>query len=252
MKDTQFAICPLTGDRTKTASDYLFFTAQNAPYPVWMSLPFRPKLPLSDRRPSRMSYFSVCVMSLGVCAFSAAAVAQQDSMPVGEAGVHWVYNNLETSRTGGWSNQNGASLYGQYFFKSAGRMWHGRSMLGIVADFSGSASQSGSLYTYLFGPRLSIEWRKSHLVFHAEYKIGGDHVRVNGLTQGGPNVFVTRNSFTGGGVGDGLDAVVSHHYVVSLFQIDFLDVDVPHSSGGGHWEGDMRISAGISYRFGQR
>jgi len=199
-----------------------------------------------------MSLLNYCLLSLGVCAFSGAATAQDDSTPLAEAGVQWVYNNLETSSTGGWSNQNGASLYGQYFFKSAGRVLHARTTLGIVADLSGSASRSGSLYTYLFGPRVNMEWRKSHLVFHAEYKLGGDHVRVNGLTQGGPNIFVTRNSFTGGGVGDGLDVVVSHHYVVSLFQIDFLDVDVPHFSGGGHWEADMRISAGISYRFGQR
>jgi len=40
--------------------------------------------------------------------------------------------------------------------------------------------------------------------------------------------------------------------VVTLFQIDFLDVDVPHVAGGGHRESDMRISAGIGYRFGQR
>ena len=100
-----------------------------------------------------MSLLNYCLLSLGVCAFSGAATAQDDSTPLAEAGVQWVYNNLETSSTGGWSNQNGASLYGQYFFKSAGRVLHARTTLGIVADLSGSASQSGSLYTYLFGPR---------------------------------------------------------------------------------------------------
>ena len=133
-----------------------------------------------------MSLLNYCLLSLGVCAFSGAATAQDDSTPLAEAGVQWVYNNLEASSNGGCSNQNGGSVYGQYFFKRTDRMWHGRGKLGIIGNLSGTASQSGSLYSYLVGPRISTEWRKTHLVFHAEYKIGVDHVRISGLTQGGP------------------------------------------------------------------
>jgi hypothetical protein len=199
-----------------------------------------------------MSSASACLKCLGLCAFSVAAIAQENPMPVGEMGVQWAYNNLETSQTGGWSNQNGGSIYGQYFFKRSVRHWHGRAMFGIAGEFSRSGSQSGSLYSYLFGPRFSTEWRKQHLALHGEYKIGGDRVRVNGVTPAGGQVTAVRNSFAWGAASVGLDAVVARRYVVNLLQVDFLNLDVPQFPGGGSWREDLRVSAGIGFRFGER
>jgi hypothetical protein len=172
-------------------------------------------------------------------------------MPVGEVGVQWAYNNLDASTTG-LSVQNGGSIYGQYFLEQTGRRWHGRRMLGLVGEFSGSGSQSGSLYSYLFGPRFSTEWRKPHLVLHGEYKIGGDRVRVNGVTPAGVQVSAVRNSFAWGVASAGLDAVVARRYIGHLIQSDFLSLDAPQFPGGGSRRGDMRVSAGIGIRLGQR
>ena len=193
-----------------------------------------------------------CLLWLGVCALSAAAMAQgSDSMSVAEMGLQFAHNELTTSASD-VSHQNGGSLYGQYFFKQTSRMWHERSMLGIVADFSGSDSGSGSLYTYLFGPRVSTEWRKSLLVLHFEYKIGGAHVRLNGTSLTGSDASIARNSFAWGAASGGLDLVVADRYVVTLFQDDFVNVVPNVTLGSSRWQGEARISAGFGFRFGQR
>lgn len=188
----------------------------------------------------------VSLLTLPVAAMAQASAA----MPVAEVGFEYAYNSLLTSASGE-SNQSGASVYGQYFFKRREGP-HGRSMLGIIADFSGSGSNSGSLYTYMFGPRFNVEWRKSHLVLHGEYEIGGAHIRVNGENLAGSDVSAARNSFAWG-TANGLDLVVARRYVVTLLQGEFLTAEVPDvASGGSHWRGDMRISAGIGFRLGER
>jgi hypothetical protein len=175
-----------------------------------------------------------------------------DSIPVAEMGFQYAYNSLLTSESGE-SNQSGGSVYGEYYFKGASEHLHGRGLFGLVGNFSGSGSNSGSLYTYMFGPRGSTEWRKSHLVLHGEYKIGGAHVRVNGVNAAGSNTSVARNSFAWGIASAGLDVVVAKHYVVTLVQSDFLSVEVPDIvTGNSHWRGEMRILGGLGFRFGQR
>jgi hypothetical protein len=194
----------------------------------------------------------VCLAWLGTGVFSIGALAQGSfSMPVAEVGFHFSHHEVTTFASD-VSHQNGGSVYGQYFFKQTGRMWHGRSMLGVVAEFGGSGSTSGRLYTYLFGPRLSTEWRKSHLVLYAEYKIGGAHVRLNGVGQAGPDASVTGNSFAWGVAGLGLDRVIVRRYVMTLCQVDFVNLVPSVRSGSSHLQGEARISAGFGFRFGQR
>ncbi len=195
-----------------------------------------------------MSFGRAFMRWWGFFAFSAVAMAQA---PIGELGFHYAYNSLMTSGSGE-SNQSGASVYGEYFFPTTATHW-GTSRFGLIADFSGSGSGSGSLYTFMFGPRFSTEWRKSHLVLHGEYKIGASHVRVNGVNAAGSQVSLTRNGFALEFADVGLDVRVGQHYVVTLLQSEFLSTPVPDvGTGGSHWQPDMRISGGIGYRFGDR
>jgi hypothetical protein len=171
--------------------------------------------------------------------------------PLGEVGVRYTYNSLSTS-TSGESNQSGASVYGQYFFKGAGPQWSRRGLLGIVADFSGSSSGSGSLYTYLFAPRISTEWPRAHLVYYFEPIIGGAHVRVNGTALRESAASATRNSFAYG-FGAGADLLFGPHCVVTLLHLETVSLDVPDvASGTSRWRSDSRISGGIGFRLGQR
>ena len=188
---------------------------------------------------------------LGACLFPALVAAQgTDPSPVAEVGVRYAYNSLLTSGSGE-SNQSGGSVYGQYFFKRSAQRWRGTSRLGLVADFTASGSGSGRLYTYMFGPRFSLEWQKSHLVLHGEYKIGGAHVRVNGVTPAGSDVSLVKNGFAWGIAAVGLDLLVKRHYVVTLIQSESSSAEVPDlTSGTAHWRGDTRVSADVGFRFG--
>jgi hypothetical protein len=168
--------------------------------------------------------------------------------PSAEVGMNYSYNSLEIS-TSGESNQSGGSIYGQYFFKGAGPGWNGRALIGIVAGFSGSASGSGSLYTYLFGPRISTEWQRAHLVYYFEPNLGAARVRVNGTTPAGIDLTAARNSLAYGFVA-GLGLRAGRRAVITLFQVDADSLQVPEPvSGTSRWRNDSRISGGVSFRF---
>ena len=190
-----------------------------------------------------MSYTNLLVWCVGVCLMPMAAMAQDSG---GELGFHYAYNSLSQS------NQNGASVYGEYFFKGTSPHLRGLDMLSLIGEFGGSGSGSGSLYTYLFGVRFNTEWRKPHLVLHAEYKVGGAHVRVHGANAAGANASFTRNSIAVGIVGVGVDLRVGRHCVMTLLQSDFPAMEAPDlPSGTSHWQDDLRVSAGIGFRFGK-
>ena len=171
--------------------------------------------------------------------------------PWGELGLQYANNSLSTSTTGE-SNQSGGSIYGQYLFKGTGEKWSMRSTFGIVADFSGSGSNSGSLDTYLFGPRLGLESHRAHVFYYFEPVIGGAHVRVNGATAAGSPASAARSSFAFG-VSWGFGLLAGQHCVVTLFRLDTVSMEVPDpASGTSRWRSDGRISGGIGFRFGQR
>jgi hypothetical protein len=175
-----------------------------------------------------MTIINACVLFL---ALSAGGLAQENA----EVGFHYAYNSVAVS------NENGAGVYGEYFLNHR---------VGVIGEFGGSGSGSGSLYTYLFGLRLNREWQKSHLVLHADYKAGGARVRVNGVSMTGSNASFERNSFAWDIAGVGLDLRLGHHYVVTLLQADFPVLEVPaFMSGAARWQSDMRISGGIGFRF---
>jgi len=156
--------------------------------------------------------------------------------PMGEVGVEYSYNSLSSSNNGE-SNQNGGMAYGHYFFPKTG------GGAGIVAEFSGSGSNGGSLYTFLAGPSLMHEWRRAHLVYQIDLLAGGAHVRQVSLAQG---TFVIGAAYA-------LQYRASDHYVVTLFRVEPLSLEVPDlASGRGHWQSDFRVTAGIGFRFGEK
>ncbi len=171
-------------------------------------------------------------------------------VPVAEVGLNYANNSLSTS-TSGESNQSGGSVYGEYFFKQAAEGWRQRSMFGIAAEFNGSGSGSGNLYTYLAGPRLDMQLSRA-LTYFAEPFIGAAHVRVNGITPSGTADTAARSSLVYG-FAIGVDLVTGQRYVVTLFRLDSLSLEVPEPvSGSSRWRDDLRISSGIGFRFGQR
>jgi outer membrane protein OmpA-like peptidoglycan-associated protein len=142
--------------------------------------------------------------------------------------------------------------------------------LGVVADFGGfddsqilfagtgtnastTADSSGTAYTYLFGPRLSLRGHGRVTPF-AQVLFGGIHASAvtlsSGCTGPGCTPLPTENSFalTAGG---GLDLKVHRHFAIRLIQAEYLMTRFEvHSTGNGAMQNDMRLASGIVFRFG--
>lgn len=188
-------------------------------------------------------------LTLGVSALAASAQPAGPS-PRFEAGVNYAYNNVSTS-SAAQSNQNGAALFGEYFFKAARPQWGGRSELGISAEFAGSGSGSGSLYTYLFGPRWGLAWR--HVRWYGGITAGGARVPVNGVDLPGSPQSFTRDSPAVSFAQVGVELLLGERFVVKLIQADDLAFEAPDpATGRMHWQGGLRASGGVAFRFGQR
>jgi|GEM_PF-352170 len=135
------------------------------------------------------------------------------------------------------------------------------SLLGIVADFGGyrlsnltltglpSVRADGTLYTYLFGPRLSYRHHRAVTPF-AQVLFGGAH-RTD-LTVTGVVVAHSENAFamTAGG---GFDIKVRPHVAIRLIQAEYLLTrfkDLASPTGPRITRNNARISAGIVFYFG--
>jgi hypothetical protein len=140
--------------------------------------------------------------------------------------------------------------------------------LGLVGDFGGfddskllltgtgqpssAVNSSGTAYTYLFGPRFSYRTRR--ITPFAQVLFGGIHaseVTVSSACSGaGCALLPSENSFalTAGG---GLDLNVHHHFAIRIVQAEYLMTRFENlSTGAKASQNDMRISAGLVFRFG--
>ena len=140
--------------------------------------------------------------------------------------------------------------------------------LGLVGDFGGfdnsqyfltganpssTVNSSGSVYTYLFGPRLSFR-NHSRITPFAQVLFGGIHASQVTLSSGcmgaGCTPLPAENSFamTGGG---GLDIKVRRHLAIRIIQAEYMMTQFEnHATGSGASQNDMRLSSGIVFRFG--
>lgn len=141
--------------------------------------------------------------------------------------------------------------------------------LGLVGDFGGFADSqlrvngaaspgnvvdsSGSAYTYLFGPRLSFRKHDRFIPF-AQVLFGGVHASPvtisSGCSGAGCTPLPAENKFTMT-AGGGLDIRVHRHIAIRVIQAEYLmtNFDDP-STGQNATQNDVRLSAGIVFRFG--
>jgi len=140
--------------------------------------------------------------------------------------------------------------------------------LGFVADFGGFHANRfgpgappiggevpayGDVFTYMFGPRLSF--RHDRFTPFVQALFGGVHasaVTLNGCSGIGCTPLPSENSFamTAGGV---LDITLTRHVALRLLQAEYLMtrfMDPTSSAGQKVRQDDMRLSAGIVFRFG--
>ena len=147
--------------------------------------------------------------------------------------------------------------------------------LGIVGDFGGYddsqlqltgtgvnqplvVNSSGTVYTYLFGPRLSYRNQTRFTPF-AQALAGGVHasaVTVNNCAGAGCTVLPVQSSFafTGGG---GLDIRLTHRISIRPVQAEYMltrfqSVANGLSTGVSNSQNDLRLSSGLLFGFGGR
>lgn len=164
--------------------------------------------------------------------------AQTETMPKFEvglnySGLHVNSANYDYQRTG-----NGGSGYLEYNLSN---------MVGLVADFGGYANtRTGidqKMLTYLFGPRFN--WRHSKLNPYAQFLFGGGDVWYT------PQQSQTQNAFAMAS-GGGLDYNFNHLISFKPIQVEYVMTQFDTKNGFGGHQNDIRYSAGIVFKFGQK
>jgi opacity protein-like surface antigen/outer membrane protein OmpA-like peptidoglycan-associated protein len=112
-------------------------------------------------------------------------------------------------------------------------------------------NSSGTVYTYLFGPRLSFR-KFDRVTPFAQALFGGIHagaVSPSDCTGVCPGLPVENSfAFTAGG---GLDVKVNHHFAIRVIQAEYMMTRFDNfTTGATAGQNDIRLSAGLVFRFG--
>jgi hypothetical protein len=114
-------------------------------------------------------------------------------------------------------------------------------VFGLAGDFGGQyGSLNGAsvhLYSYLFGPQLSLPTRVSPFVHGL---VGGAHESVGGSS----SFFPGSNSGFAFGIGGGIDLKAARFISMRLIQVDYLQTHLY-----GCVQNQPRISAGLVFHF---
>jgi outer membrane immunogenic protein len=172
------------------------------------------------------------------------AVAFAQSAPVAEVGAD--YNYVRTN-----APPNGCGCFSMY----GGNAWFAYNFthsLAVVAEISsqrasdiGGSGEDFTLTSYLFGPRFS--WRKSrHLSPFGQVLLGGAHA---GGSFPQDSFSASSNSFAliAGG---GLDIGITRHVALRALEADYYRTQFPN--GSNDRQNNLRLSAGVIFRFGER
>jgi opacity protein-like surface antigen len=180
-----------------------------------------------------------CVLGL-VLLFGVTAFAQDNPKADVFLGYSYVRVNPGTISGVPGFNLNGGSASVNY---------SGGHTFGVVGEFSGyhagnigGVPASGTLLTYMFGPRLTYHGGSRFSPF-AHALFGG--ARVTGSAFGGT---ASANSFAVA-IGGGVDAKIADHVAVRLGQFDYLLTRFDVSGTGRTSQNNLRYSGGVVFRW---
>jgi outer membrane immunogenic protein len=184
-----------------------------------------------------------CTSILAVFAFEGAAIAQEVNTPKYEVGVNYSWLHVNSANYDYQRTGNGGSGYFEYNLNKT---------LGLVADFGGYANtRTGideKLLTYMFGPRFN--WRHSRLNPYVQFLFGGGYA-WSGPTSTTQNAFATA-------AGGGLDYSLTKRIAIKPIQVEYVMTQFDSARLGGATRGfgshqnDVRYSAGVVFRFGEK
>jgi hypothetical protein len=192
--------------------------------------------------PGSFARWIVVVILMSV--FAAGAHGQQASglIPQFEVSGAYSYVRANGGDPGAGYNLNGGSASFAYNFSDR---------ISLVADggiyrFSGlPAGLDSTMYTYLFGPRLTFR-KVSHFTPFAQVLLGGGRLNAS---SGGINA--GENGFSMA-IGGGIDVPFRHRFSIRVIQAEYLLTRFDDVTGAAATQNNVRVSAGIVFRFGSK
>ena len=115
----------------------------------------------------------------------------------------------------------------------------------ITRGHPGGGGLSGTMYTYTGGPRLPVPGNHRRKPFVQLLAGGG---RLNASSSG---ISAGENSFAMA-IGGGLDFTIRHRLAIRVIEADYLLTQFAHPDGSSAAQNNVRISAGLVFRFGVR
>lgn len=146
---------------------------------------------------------------------------------------------------------------------SSANGWNGGAYLhllgpfGVEADYSNhygvspQVSVNGNAYyvpgfTELYGPRFTLALPRIHPYVHALFgTVNGKAMVPSPILFVGPPITISENAF-GMAFGGGLNVQATRHIWLRLVQLDYMRAQFTNNS-----QNDVRVSAGLVFRFGQ-
>jgi outer membrane immunogenic protein len=187
-----------------------------------------------------------CKYVLGICLVSGAiASAQEVTTPQVEVGLNYSWLHVNSANYDYQRTGNGGSGYFEYNINH---------VVGLVADFGGYANTRSGIndkaLSYLFGPRFN--WRHDRWNPYVQFLFGGAYAWSGpGSNQNTQNAFTTA-------AGGGLDYRLTDRIALKPIQVEYVSTQFNSASLGGSTRGfgdhqnDIRYSAGIVFRFGEK
>lgn len=181
----------------------------------------------------------VCLLTL-VSLYGAAAHAQDNPKVDVFAGYSYVRANPGPTSNNDFS-LNGGSVSVDY---------HVFGWLGAVADFGGyhngdvrGTRTSGTLTTYLFGPRVTLRsYHRFTPYTQALFGFGRGTSDVSGVLAGNQNAFAMT-------VGGGVDYKINNRFSVRPLQVEYLLTRFREGTTSNQTENNLRASTGIVVHF---
>jgi hypothetical protein len=168
---------------------------------------------------------------------SGAILSAQEITPKYEIGLNYSWLHVNSANQDRQRTGNGGSGYFEYNVNR---------VLGLVGDIGGYANTriDDRLLTYMFGPRFN--WRHARVTPYVQFLFGGAYV-WNDLN----TVSTTQNAFAMAS-GGGLDWTLTKHIAVKPIQVEYVMTQIDSTKGFGSHQNDVRYSAGVVFRLGEK
>ena len=187
-----------------------------------------------SRKKASLAFAFAAFLALGATASAQSEVVT----PKYELGVNYSWLHVNAASGDLSRNGNGGSGYFEYNLNRT---------VGLVADIGGYANTSTGkndrLLTYMFGPRFN--WRHARLTPYAQFLFGGAYLWNN------PRYTTTQNAFAMAS-GGGLDYTLTQHIAIKPIQVEYIMTQLDSANGFGSHQNDVRYSAGVVWRIGEK